>query len=57
VSERFDASVAIDPTEHRTEALVTAAGMSDVSEASAAFSPAAITLAIARTEGWTFGVL
>ena len=50
-----------DPTDHQTDALVTAAGMrsltADPALGPAAFSPADLTPAIARTEGWTFGVL
>ena len=49
------------PTDHQTDALVTAAGMralvADPVLGPVAFSPAALTRHIARTEGWTFGVL
>ena len=49
------------PTDHQSDALVAAAGMralvADPALGPAAFAPAALTLAIARTEGWTFGVL
>ncbi len=49
------------PTDHQTDALVTAAGMramiADPALGPAAFSPAALTPRIAHTEGWTFGVL
>ena len=51
------ARLPFDPTDHQSDALVTAAGMRNVSEDPAAFSPHGLTPAIARTEGWTFGVL
>ena len=51
------AQLAADPTDHQSDALVTAAGMRALSEDPLAFAPDALTPAIARTEGWTFGVL
>ncbi len=44
------------PTDHQTDALITAAGMRAHLAHPAAFAPAALTPEIARTEGWTFGV-
>ena len=44
------------PTDHQTDALVTAAGMRAHLGHPHAFSPAGLTPEIARTEGWTFGV-
>ena len=55
------ARLAADPTDHQSDALVTAAGMrvlaGDPALGPAAFAPTALTPDIARTEGWTFGVL
>ncbi|HMI40014.1 MAG TPA: hypothetical protein VK485_02140 [Sphingomicrobium sp.] len=44
-------------TDHQTDALVTAAGMRALAANPSAFSPPGLTPEIARTEGWTFGVL
>ena len=47
-----------EPNDHQTDALVTAAGMRALaSEERQAFAPEGLTEEIARTEGWTFGVL
>ena len=47
-----------EPTDHQTDALVTAAGMRALARAEPrAFRPEGLTPEIARTEGWTFGVL
>jgi hypothetical protein len=47
-----------EPNDHQTDALVTAAGMRLVTRSEArAFNPEGLTPEIARTEGWTFGVL
>ncbi len=47
-----------EPNDHQTDALVTAAGMRAVATTeSKAFEPEGLTPKIARTEGWTFGVL
>ena len=47
-----------EPNDHQTDALVTAAGMRALaSEEPRAFAPEGLTPEIARTEGWTFGVL
>ena len=51
------ARLAFVPTDHQTDALVTAAGMRNFIADPAAFAPVALTPDIARTEGWTFGVL
>jgi len=46
------------PNDHQTDALVTAAGMRALAlQEPRAFDPEALTPEIARTEGWTFGVL
>ncbi len=46
------------PTDHQTDALVTAAGMRALAlEEPKAFAPKGLTPHIARTEGWTFGIL
>ena len=45
------------PTDHQTDALVTAAGMRAHLAHPAAFAPSGLTRDIARGEGWTFGVV
>jgi hypothetical protein len=46
-----------EPNDHQTDALVTAAGMRALAAAEPlAFAPAGLTPALARTEGWTFGI-
>jgi hypothetical protein len=46
------------PNDHQTDALVTAAGMRALArQEPRAFAPEGLTPEIARTEGWTFGVL
>jgi hypothetical protein len=46
------------PDDHQTDALVTAAGMRAlVAREPRAFTPKGLTPEIARTEGWTFGIL
>ena len=47
-----------EPDDHQTDALVTAAGMRALAAGEPnAFDPVGLTPEIARTEGWTFGVL
>ncbi|MEO7365104.1 MAG: hypothetical protein ABIW03_02160 [Sphingomicrobium sp.] len=47
-----------EPNDHQTDALVIAAGMRALANSEPeAFSPPGLTRAIARCEGWTFGVL
>ena len=47
-----------EPNDHQTDALVTAAGMRALAtQEPHAFDPEALTPEIARSEGWTFGVL
>jgi hypothetical protein len=46
-----------EPSDHQTDALVTAAGMRAYLEHPSAFSPADLTTELAQTEGWTFGIL
>ena len=47
-----------EPNDHQTDALVTAAGMRALAvEEPRAFEPEGLTPEIARSEGWTFGVL
>ncbi|MEO6580311.1 MAG: hypothetical protein ABIN83_04070 [Sphingomicrobium sp.] len=45
------------PSDHQTDALVTAAGMQAHLSNRQAFDPPGLTPAIARTEGWTFGIV
>jgi hypothetical protein len=50
--------LSFEPNDHQTDALVTAAGMRAVATTeSKAFEPEGLTPEIAKTEGWTFGVL
>ena len=50
--------LSFEPNDHQTDALVTAAGMRVLARTEPlAFTPAGLTPEIARTEGWTFGVL
>lgn len=44
-------------TDHQSDALVTAAGMRAHLGNPLAFSPHGLTLELARTEGWTFGIV
>ncbi len=44
------------PTDHQSDALITAAGMRAHLNHPHAFAPPALTPEIARTEGWTFGI-
>jgi hypothetical protein len=47
-----------EPNDHQTDALVTAAGMRQLATTEPrAFAPEGLTRHIARSEGWTFGVL
>ena len=52
------ARLRFDPSDHQTDALVTAAGMRALATAEPrAFAPEGLTPELARTEGWTFGIL
>jgi len=52
------ARLKFEPNDHQTDALVTAAGMRALAtHEPRAFDPVGLTLQIAQTEGWTFGVL
>jgi hypothetical protein len=52
------ARLRFEPNDHQTDALVTAAGMRLLARTEPrAFAPEGLTHHIARTEGWTFGVL
>ncbi|MFL6727847.1 MAG: hypothetical protein ACJ8FS_15230 [Sphingomicrobium sp.] len=52
------ARLRFEPNDHQTDALVTAAGMRRLALTEPrAFDPEGLTPEIARTEGWTFGVL
>ena len=47
-----------EPNDHQTDALVTAAGMRALAEGEPrAFAPHGLTPELARTEGWTFGII
>jgi hypothetical protein len=43
-------------SDHQTDALISAAGLRAIAGEARYWSPAGLTRAIARTEGWTFGV-
>jgi len=52
------ARLRFEPNDHQTDALVTAAGMRALAlQEPRAFDPHGLTPEIARSEGWTFGVL
>jgi hypothetical protein len=52
------ARLRFEPNDHQTDALVTAAGMRALlASEPAALAPEGLTSELARTEGWTFGVL
>ena len=52
------ARLRFEPNDHQTDALVTAAGMRALARSEPrAFAPQGLTPEIARSEGWTFGVL
>jgi hypothetical protein len=52
------ARLRFEPNDHQTDALVTAAGMRQLANTeSRAFNPEGLSPEIARSEGWTFGVL
>ncbi len=52
------ARLRFEPNDHQTDALVTAAGMRALAQHEPrAFDPEGLTSQIARSEGWTFGVL
>jgi hypothetical protein len=52
------ARLRVEPNDHQTDALVTAAGMRLLATTEPrAFAPEGLTPHIARTEGWTFGVV
>jgi hypothetical protein len=46
-----------EPDDHQTDALVTAAGMRAHLRHPGAFAPEGLTPDLARTEGWTFGIV
>lgn len=46
-----------EPNDHQTDALVTAAGMRAHLQDPRAFNPPGLTPELARTEGWTFGIV
>ncbi|HEX8381594.1 MAG TPA: hypothetical protein VF619_13720 [Allosphingosinicella sp.] len=52
------ARLRFEPNDHQTDALVTAAGMRALAASEpGAFRPEGLTPELARTEGWTFGIL
>ena len=52
------ARLRFEPNDHQTDAIVTAAGMRALAATEPrAFAPEGLTEMLARTEGWTFGVL
>jgi hypothetical protein len=51
------ARLRFEPNDHQTDALVTAAGMRALAADPRAFAPPRLTPEIARSEGWTFGVI
>ena len=51
------ARLRFEPNDHQTDALVTAAGMRAHLTHPLAFDPPGLTPELARTEGWTFGIV
>ena len=51
------ARLRFEPNDHQTDALVTAAGMRSHLANPNAFAPSGLTAELARTEGWTFGIV
>ena len=51
------ARLRFEPNDHQTDALVTAAGMRAHLANPLAFDPPGLTPELARTEGWTFGIV
>ncbi len=51
------ARLRFEPNDHQTDALVTAAGMLAHARHPRAFAPEGLTTDLARTEGWTFGII
>jgi hypothetical protein len=52
------ARLRFEPNDHQTDALVTAAGMRALALSEPlAFAPEGLTAELARTEGWTFGII
>jgi hypothetical protein len=52
------ARLRFEPNDHQTDAVVTAAGMRALATREPrAFSPEGLTAGLARTEGWTFGII
>jgi len=49
--------LSFEPNDHQTDALVTAAGMRAHLSHPQAFTPPDLTPELARTEGWTFGIV
>jgi hypothetical protein len=55
--ESRPARLRFEPNDHQTDALVTAAGMRAHLVNPLAFDPPSLTPELARTEGWTFGIV
>jgi hypothetical protein len=51
------ARLGFEPNDHQTDALVTAAGMRAHADNPLAFAPVGLTIELAQTEGWTFGII
>jgi hypothetical protein len=52
------ARLRFEPNDHQSDAIITAAGMRALATGEPrSFDPVGITPELARTEGWTFGVL
>ena len=51
------ARLRFEPDDHQADALVTSAGMRAHAARPGAFAPPGLTPALARTEGWTFGIV
>jgi hypothetical protein len=50
--------LSFEPNDHQADALVTAAGVRALARSEPrAFAPDGLTPELARTEGWTFGII
>lgn len=50
-------SMGRDPTDHESDVIISAAGLRRIADDQGYWNPPALTPRVARTEGWTFGVL
>ena len=49
--------LAYEPNDHETDVIIAAAGLRSIADDPRYWNPACLTPELARTEGWTFGIL